>query len=59
MSKFDEKSTDTVVRPIARSVARELTPNEIEKVAGGRAPITTHATGPNGDDPGDPGDPAV
>ena len=42
-------------RPLARNVARELTPAEIENVAGGR-PYTTHATGPNGDDPADPGD---
>ena len=56
MSKFDDKSQDTV-RPLARSVARELSPQEIEKIAGGRIPITTHATGPNGDDPADPGSP--
>ncbi len=55
MSKFEDKSQDTNVRPIARTVARELSPQEIEKIAGGRIPIHTHATGPNGDDPGDPG----
>ncbi len=54
MSKFDE-SQDTTVRPIARTVARELSQQEIEQIAGGRIPIHTHATGPNGDDPGDPG----
>jgi hypothetical protein len=53
------KSDETVVRPLARSVARELTAQEIENVAGGKFPIHTHATGPNGDDPGDPGDPAI
>ncbi|WP_242107013.1 hypothetical protein [Luteimonas aquatica] len=41
-------------RPLARNVARELTPAEIAAIAGGR-PDTTHATGPNGDDPADPG----
>lgn len=51
------KNEDTTVRPLARNVARELSPQEIEAVAGGRIPITTHATGPNGDDPGDPGSP--
>lgn len=54
MSKFEDKSQADVVRPIARTVARELSPQEIEKIAGGR-PSTTHATGPNGDDPADPG----
>jgi hypothetical protein len=58
MSKFDA-SQDTTVRPIARTVARELSQEEIEQVAGGKFPIHTHATGPNGDDPGDPGDPAI
>ena len=54
MSKFEDKSQDSTVRPIARTVARELSPQEIEKIAGGK-PTTTHATGPNGDDPADPG----
>jgi hypothetical protein len=54
MSQFEDKSQDSTIRPIARTVARELSPQEIEKIAGGR-PITTNATGPNGDDPGDPG----
>ncbi|MFZ5637474.1 MAG: hypothetical protein ACOY82_12920 [Pseudomonadota bacterium] len=58
MSKFDAPSQDAA-RPLARTVARELSPQEIEKVSGGRIPIHTHATGPNGDDPGDPGDPAI
>lgn len=57
MSKFDDQSQDTTVRPLARSVARELSPQEVEKIAGGRIPIHTHATGPNGDDPADPGSP--
>ncbi len=54
MSKFEDKAQDATVRPIARTVARELSPQEVEKIAGGR-PTHTHATGPNGDDPGDPG----
>ncbi len=54
MSQFEEKSQDSTIRPIARTVARELSPQEIEKIAGGK-PTTTNATGPNGDDPGDPG----
>jgi len=54
MSQFEDKSQDSTVRPIARSVARELSQQEIEKISGGR-PSTTHATGPNGDDPADPG----
>lgn len=54
MSQFEDKSQDSTVRPIARNVARELSQQEIEKISGGR-PSTTHATGPNGDDPGDPG----
>ncbi|MCF7223143.1 hypothetical protein [Marilutibacter chinensis] len=45
--------TDTA-RPLARQVARELTATEIDAIAGGKAD-TTHATGPNGDDPADPG----
>lgn len=54
MSQFEDKSQDSIVRPIARNVARELSQQEIEKISGGR-PTTTNATGPNGDDPGDPG----
>ncbi len=54
MSQFEDKSQDSTVRPIARNVARELTPYEIEKISGGK-PTTTNATGPNGDDPADPG----
>ncbi len=54
MSKFEDKSQDSTVRPIARNVARELSPHEIEKISGGK-PTTTNATGPNGDDPADPG----
>ncbi len=54
MSKFEDKSQDSTIRPIARTVARELSPQEIEKIAGGR-PTISNATGPNGEDPGDPG----
>ena len=54
MSKFQDQSQDRA-RPLGRTVARELSQQEIEKIAGGRIPITTHATGPNGDDPADPG----
>lgn len=55
MSKFDEQPEDVAIRPIARSLARELTAEETEMVTGGKIPAHTHATGPNGDDPGDPG----
>lgn len=56
MSKFEDKSQDATVRPIARTVARELSPQEVEKIAGGGVRPPPHATGPNGDDPpGDPG----
>lgn len=41
-------------RPLARRAARELTPAEVQAIAGGK-PHNTHATGPNGDDPADPG----
>lgn len=47
------QTTDTP-RPFARHVARELTQDEIAAIAGGKGD-TTHATGPNGDDPSDPG----
>jgi hypothetical protein len=40
-------------RPLARFAARELSQAEVAAVAGGVAD-TTHATGPNGDDPSDP-----
>jgi hypothetical protein len=52
--KTQDQTQDTA-RPLARQVARELTNAEIDAIAGGR-PYTTHATGPNGDDPADPGD---
>lgn len=42
------------VRPFARSAARELSPDEVAVIAGGKGEHTT-ATGPNGDDPADPG----
>lgn len=44
-------------RPFGRVAARELGPEEIREIAGGRPPTHTHATGLNGDDPGDPGTP--
>ena len=53
MSKHDIPQDETV-RPLARNLARELTPEEVAQIAGGRGD-TTHATGPNGDDPSDPG----
>ena len=40
-------------RPLARDIARELSPAEIEEISGGKA-YRTRATGPNGDDPSDP-----
>jgi len=40
-------------RPLGRIAARELTPEELAGAAGGLCD-TTHATGPNGDDPSDP-----
>jgi len=40
------------VRPVGRIAARELSAEEVA-IAGGVA-NTTHATGPNGDDPSDP-----
>lgn len=51
------KSTGSdATRPLARRAARELTPAEVEAIAGGKPkPYNTHATGPNGDDPADPG----
>lgn len=42
------------VRPLGRKLARELTAEEMAKIAGGRD-MHTHATGANGDDPADPG----
>ncbi|MGH8080048.1 MAG: hypothetical protein ACREP7_05695 [Lysobacter sp.] len=54
MSKQDVNlpQNDTV-RPLARVAARELSLEEIAAISGGKGD-TTHATGPNGDDPGDP-----
>ena len=40
-------------RPLGRIAARELSPEELAAAAGGLCD-TTHATGPNGDDPSDP-----
>lgn len=45
-----------IARPIAREAARELTPEEVARISGGKPPVNhTHATGPNGDDPADTG----
>lgn len=51
MSNPDKKD----IRPLGRMTARELSPEEIAEVSGGKSDHT-HATGFNGDDPGDPGD---
>lgn len=51
----DRKKAPRSARPVARNVARELSSEEISAVSGGR-PITTHQTGPGGDDPADPGE---
>lgn len=54
MSKHDvNQPQNEVARPLARIAARELTVEEIAAISGGKGD-TTHATGPNGDDPGDP-----
>ena len=54
MSKQDVKQPQNdTVRPLARVAARELSLEEIAAISGGKGD-TTHATGPNGDDPGDP-----
>ncbi|MEH6421807.1 hypothetical protein [Pseudomonas sp. CGJS7] len=54
MSKQDVKQPQNdTVRPLARVAARELSLQEIAAISGGKGD-TTHATGPNGDDPGDP-----
>lgn len=53
--KHDSKNVaNEQERPLARQAARELTPEEIQAIAGGR-PHHTNATGANGDDPSDPG----
>ena len=55
MKQRDQKNDNaTQARPFARLAARELTPAEIDAVSGAK-PVTTHATGANGDDPADPG----
>lgn len=58
MSQQMKKEKET--RPFARVAAREMSPEEVDTIAGGLRPIGgghhTHATGANGDDPGDPGD---
>lgn len=51
----DAPAPTEATRPLARHAARELTPAEVEAIAGGRKYDHTHATGPNGDDPADPG----
>ncbi|MGN7920072.1 MULTISPECIES: hypothetical protein [Lysobacter] len=58
MSKQDVYSNnalpqDEAARPLARIAARELSLDEIAAISGGKGD-STHATGPNGDDPGDP-----
>ncbi|WP_206409639.1 hypothetical protein [Lysobacter enzymogenes] len=54
MSKHDvNQPQNDLARPLARIAARELTVEEIAAISGGKGD-TTHATGPNGDDPGDP-----
>lgn len=54
MSKHDvNQPRNDLARPLARIAARELTAEEIAAISGGKGD-TTHATGPNGDDPGDP-----
>jgi len=54
MSKHDvNQPQNDLARPLARVAARELTAEEIAAISGGKGD-TTHATGPNGDDPGDP-----
>lgn len=50
----DRKQAPGSARPVARNVARELSSEEIAAVSGGK-PMTTHQTGPTGDDPADPG----
>ena len=58
MSKQDVNRNNEAVRPLARVAARELSLEEVAVISGGKGD-TTHATGPNGDDPGDPDDGAV
>ena len=55
MSRQDTQEQTETIRPLARELARELTPEEAALISGGRIGNTTHATGPNGDDPADPG----
>lgn len=58
MSKQDtqELTQEQTIRPLGRELARELSFEEASLISGGRIGNTTHATGPNGDDPGDPGE---
>lgn len=55
-----QQKQENEVRPFARVAARELSPEEVDTIAGGiiggGRGEHTHATGFNGDDPGDPGD---
>lgn len=55
MNPYDidsDKKLSQGARPLARIAARELSNDEIAAAAG--RCDTTHATGPNGDDPSDP-----
>lgn len=49
----DLAQDEAIARPFARVAARELSLAEIAAISGGKGD-STHATGPNGDDPGDP-----
>ena len=54
MSKQDANlPQNETARPLARIAARELSLDEIAAISGGKGD-TTHATGPNGEDPGHP-----
>ncbi|QWP78248.1 hypothetical protein J5226_07600 [Lysobacter sp. K5869] len=53
MSNDVNQPQNDIARPLARIAARELSVEEIAAISGGKGD-TTHATGPNGDDPGDP-----
>lgn len=49
----NKKTPSRPARPLGRVAARELTAEDLAAVRGGVI-NTTHATGPNGDDPSDP-----
>jgi hypothetical protein len=48
-----EKTPSMRARPLGRVAARELSTEDLAALRGGVI-NTTHATGPNGDDPSDP-----